>query len=63
MPRKRNWSGCRCPAGSRRISTRGRGRGWACQSNRPKRVRVKKGPRRGQMTTVKKPFVKAVCGR
>lgn len=50
--RSRSWAGCRCPAGSRKISTRGRGRGWACQSSKAKRIR-------GRL--IKKPFVKAVC--
>lgn len=46
---------CSCPAGSRRVSTKGRGRGWACISERTKSL----------SPSVKvgwfKPFVKAVC--
>jgi len=49
---RRNWAGCGCPSGSKRISTRGRGRGWACQSVTPRRNR-----RGGRFF----PFVKASC--
>jgi len=43
--------GCGCPANSRKVSTKGRGRGWACIST----VQPKKG--------WFKPFVKATnCG-
>lgn len=49
---KRNWSGCGCPSGAKKITTRGRGRGWACQAQNYKVS--KKGGRY-------KPFVKAVC--
>ena len=52
MATKKNWSGCGCPKGSKRISTKGRGRGWACQSLA--RRRTKKG---GSFF----PFVKAHC--
>lgn len=46
--RRSNWAGCGCPSGSKKISTKGRGRGWVCQS------RTKN--RRGM-----KPFVRATC--
>lgn len=49
--KSKNWSGCGCPSGSKRISTKGRGRGWVCQSTTYK----KKGNRKF------KPFVKAKC--
>lgn len=51
--RSKNWAGCGCPRGSRKITTRGRGRGWACQSMTPKRSRTGR--------VIKKPFVKAIC--
>jgi hypothetical protein len=46
---------CGCPAGSKRVSTKGRGRGWACVSDTTKSLspKVKKG--------WFKPFVKAIC--
>lgn len=46
---------CGCPAGSRKVSTKGRGRGWSCVSETTKSLSplVKKG--------WFKPFVKAVC--
>lgn len=47
-----DWSGCGCPLGSKRISTKGRGRGWVCQSTT---FRKTKNGRRI------KPFVKAKC--
>jgi len=50
--RSKSWAGCGCPKGSKKISTRGRGRGWACQSTKPKRIK-------GRL--IKKPFVKATC--
>lgn len=49
----KNWTGCGCPSGSNKVSTRGRGRGWVCQSRTPKRSRT------GRL--IKKPFVKATC--
>jgi hypothetical protein len=49
---KRSWAGCGCPRGSKKISTKGRGRGWACQSLTKSRTR------RGTML---KKFVKARC--
>lgn len=49
---KRNWNGCGCPSGAKKISTKGRGRGWACQAQGFKTN--KKGRRY-------RPFVKAVC--
>lgn len=42
---------CGCPAGSKKISTRGRGRGFVCQSTSFKRIKGRK----------LKPFVKATC--
>lgn len=42
---------CSCPSGSKRISTRGRGRGFVCQSTSFKRIKGRK----------IKPFVKATC--
>jgi len=42
---------CSCPAGSKRISTRGRGRGFVCQSTKFKTVKGRR----------MKPFVKAKC--
>lgn len=39
-------SSCECPEGSKRVLTKGRGRGWACQ-----------GPKRGKY----RPFVAAIC--
>lgn len=59
--KRQRWADCGCPHGSKRVRTGGRGRGWACQSNRPKRFKIKKGPRRGRTQLVKKPFVRAVC--
>jgi hypothetical protein len=50
--RSRSWAGCGCPSGAKKISTRGHGRGWVCQSRAFKRAR---GGRRY------KPFVKATC--
>jgi len=50
--RARNWAGCGCPSNSKKISTKGRGRGWACQSN------ASKVNKRGMRY---KPFVKANC--
>lgn len=50
--RARGWAGCGCPSGSRKISTKGRGRGWVCQSTSYKRNK-----RGGRF----KPFVKATC--
>jgi len=57
---RRSYSGfgnvsCGCPSGSRKISTRGGGRGWVCQSTSMKSMRV-----RGKMRRMK-PFVKALC--
>jgi hypothetical protein len=52
--RKRGYSGCGCPTGSKPIATGGRGRGWVCQSRTPKRVRGR---------VIKKPFVRAICPR
>lgn len=49
---KKNWSGCGCPSGSKKITTKNRGRGWTCQSLSFKTTK------RG---TQIKPFVKAVC--
>jgi hypothetical protein len=54
MAKKRSWAGCGCPKGSKRISTKGRGRGWACQLEGYKLT--KKGRRI-------RPFVKAVCNK
>jgi hypothetical protein len=51
---KRDWSSCGCPKGSKRITTKGHGRGWACQADNFKVT--KKGRKL-------RPFVKAVCGR
>lgn len=45
MKRARTTTNCSCPAGSKKISTKGRGRGWACQ-------------RQGKGF---QPFVKAKC--
>lgn len=45
---------CGCPANAKKISTKGRGRGFVCQAQSYK---VNKKGRRY------KPFVKAVCGR
>jgi hypothetical protein len=53
----RGMSGCGCPSGSFPISTKGRGRGWVCQS---KTFRVIK--KRGRQWKLK-PFVKAICPR
>lgn len=44
---RKNWSGCGCPANARKVSTKGRGRGWVCIAKKGKRPR----------------FVKASCGR
>jgi hypothetical protein len=52
MAPKRNWTGCGCPSGSTKISTKNRGRGWVCQAKTPK---INK---RGAKY---KPFVKASC--
>lgn len=49
---RKSWSGCGCPAGSKKISTRGRGRGWVCQSTTFRKSRT------GRKM---KPFVKARC--
>jgi len=46
---------CGCPAGSKRVSTKGRGRGWACVSEQTKSLSPK--VKRGWF----KPFVKAIC--
>ena len=51
--RRKSWAGCGCPSGSKRITTRGRGRGWACQSNTLSRTRTGRKIRK---------FVKAKCG-
>jgi hypothetical protein len=51
--RRRSWAGCGCPRGSKKISTRGHGRGWVCQSLSKSRTRG------GRML---KKFVKAKCG-
>ena len=53
----RGMSGCGCPSGSFPISTKGRGRGWVCQS---KTFRILK--KRGRKWKLK-PFVKAICPR
>ena len=50
--RRKSWAGCGCPRGSKKISTRGHGRGWACQSNTAKRIKGR---------VIKRPFVKATC--
>jgi hypothetical protein len=52
MAPKRNWTGCGCPQGSKKISTKNRGRGWVCQAN------AAKTNKRGKKY---KPFVKALC--
>jgi hypothetical protein len=52
--RKKGYSGCGCPSGSRVIETGGYGRGWVCQSQKPRRFK-------GRL--IKKPFVKAICPR
>lgn len=44
---KKSSKGCRCPEGSTRISTKGRGRGWACMSKKASKGWFK-------------PFVKAI---
>ncbi len=54
--RKRARAGrCACPSGARRISTKGHGRGFVCQSKKPKVVR-----KRGRTWLIKKPFVRAI---
>jgi hypothetical protein len=55
-PRKRaSRAGCHCPTGARSVSTRGRGRGFVCQSSTPKTFH-----KRGRRFRIKKPFVRAV---
>jgi len=53
MPKK-DWSGCGCPTGTKKISTKNRGRGWTCQASG---FKVNKKGRKY------KPFVKAICNR
>lgn len=51
---RRSSKSCACPRGSKKISTKGRGRGFVCQSTSPKRSK-----RGGKFY----PFVKASCTR
>jgi hypothetical protein len=46
---------CHCPSGAKMLSTRGRGRGFVCQSGTPKTFN-----RRGRRYKIRKPFVRAV---
>lgn len=54
--RRRRVGGCACPSGAKMISTKGHGRGFACQANKTKIVK-----KRGRTWVIKKPFVKAIC--
>lgn len=47
----KSWAGCGCPSGSKKLSTKGRGRGWVCQSTTFSQVRGRR----------LKKFVKARC--
>lgn len=51
--RRRSWAGCGCPRGSKKVPSKGRGRGWVCLSLTKKRTR------NGRVLA---PFVKATCG-
>ena len=48
----KDWSKCGCPKGTKRLSTKGRGRGWTCQASN---FKVNK---KGKKYL---PFVKAAC--
>lgn len=59
--KRKSWKGCHCPRGSRRISTRGHGRGWVCKATSSGKRRLA----RGRLKSFGKyvyPFVKATCG-
>jgi hypothetical protein len=53
---RRSRAGCRCPSGAKMLSTRGRGRGFVCQSQSFRVIR-----KRGRRYKLK-PFVRAICG-
>ncbi len=58
--RKKSWRGCGCPKGSVRRSTRGHGRGWVCQSKKPRKPYGRRLKNLGRHFY---PFVKATCRR
>lgn len=51
---RKSWSGCGCPSGATKVSTKGHGRGWVCVKKVTTRSRMG-----GQVTVPR--FVKASC--